>query len=178
MSLIWTTERVSQKRSTVGSRHKLFDNHRISNTQLFVDIFRTDLLDYSFSDYGLHRISTGDIGSGTGHMPPLHPNIQKFFLPTVLITFRIWWIISIETNYYQLSFIKVLQLVSGSKWCYIITIAWQFCRLSHPLLKLAFLPLHSPLTMYLHFPVIQLFDPLLRMLLRWSLGYHDIAVRS
>ena len=163
MSLVLTKERVSQKRSPVGSRHKLFDNHRISNTQIFVDIFRTDLLDYAFSDYGLHRISTRDIWSETGHMPSPHPNIQKLCLPTVLITFRIWWIISIEANYYQLSFSKVLMLVSGSKWCYIISIAWQFCRLSHPLLRLAFLPLHSPLTMFPDFPVIQLSDPLLRM---------------
>jgi hypothetical protein len=163
VNLIWTKERASQKWSPVGSRHKLFDNHRISNTQICVDIFRTVLLDYAFSDYGLHHISTRDIWSGSGHMPPTHPNIQKFCLPTVLVTFRIWWIISIEANYYQLSFSKVLKLVSGSKWCYISIIAWQFCRLYHPLLKLAFLPLHNPLTMFPDFPVIQLSDPLLRM---------------
>jgi hypothetical protein len=68
-------------------------------------------------------MTTRDVGSGTGHLPPPHPNIQKCCLLTVLITFSIWWIISIEASYYQLSFSKVLKLVSGSKWGFY----YQYC---------------------------------------------------
>ena len=97
LGIIRIHEQVGWKRYTVdtnshpshslcGRHHKLIDNHRISSTQLFMNIFRTDLLDHSFFDSGLYCITTRVEWSGIGADAPLpHANIQRsgnYILPS------------------------------------------------------------------------------------------------